>query len=67
MYGCLYHDAGSGQWYDTNNVFNHVHTPSVFGHGSCPDIIVDHIYMNDSHAPNLQVWGVPRLCLRGLC
>ena len=43
-YGNLYHDGGSGEWFDTNNVFNHVHTPVVFGHGSCPGIVVNDIW-----------------------
>jgi len=53
-YGCLYHDGGSSGWWDYDNVFNHVHTPSVFGHGSCTDIIVDRVWANDSSAPHLQ-------------
>ena len=53
-YGCLYHDGGSSGWWDYDNVFNHVHTPTVFGHGSCTDIIVDRVWANDSSTPHLQ-------------
>jgi hypothetical protein len=35
-------------------VFNHVHTPVVFGHGSCPNIVATEVWMNDSSAPKLQ-------------
>jgi hypothetical protein len=54
VYGCLYHDGGSGEWYDVDNVFNHIHTPVVFGHGSCPNIVATDVWMNDSSAPKLQ-------------
>jgi hypothetical protein len=54
VYGCLYHDGGSGLWSDYDNVFNHIKTSSVFCHGGSGGIIVDGIFMNDSGKPNLQ-------------
>lgn len=41
-------------WHDYSNVFNHVKTPSVFGHGSCPNIVATDLWLNDSSLPNLQ-------------
>ena len=34
VYGCIYHDGGSGLWNDHFNVFNHIATSGVFAHGS---------------------------------
>lgn len=54
VYGCLYHDGGSALWNDQNNVFNHIKSHCVFTHGSSPNTTVDHVWYNDSGAPNLQ-------------
>ena len=54
VYGCLYHDGGSGLWTDENNVFNHIGTSAVFCHGNCPGISMSPIFFNDSGKPNMQ-------------
>lgn len=48
MYGCLYHDGGSGLWNDVDNVFNHITSHIVFAHGNSK-----HTTVSESH-PDIQ-------------
>lgn len=48
VYGCVYHDGGSGLWNDHFNVFNHIATSAVFAHGSSPHTTVVDMWLNDT-------------------
>jgi hypothetical protein len=38
QYGGIYHDGGSANWKDTQNVIENVRSSCIFAHGSCPNI-----------------------------
>ena len=54
VYGCLYHDGGSGLWNDHDNVFNHITSHIAFAHGGSEHTTITGLWYNDSEAPNLQ-------------
>ena len=54
VYGCIYHDGGSGLWNDHYNVFNHIGTSAVFAHGSSAHTTAVDMWLNDTGNPNLQ-------------
>eukprot|EP00038_Savillea_parva_P009887 m.186474 g.186474 ORF g.186474 m.186474 type:complete len:922 (+) comp16782_c0_seq1:76-2841(+) len=54
VYGCLYHDGGSGLWNDENNVFNNVTNHIIFTHGDSQHTTVNNVWYNNSQGPNLQ-------------
>jgi hypothetical protein len=41
-------------WTDDSNVFNHITSHIAFSHGSSPHTTVNHMWYNDSEAPNLE-------------
>jgi hypothetical protein len=49
VYGCIYHDGGSGLWNDHFNVFNHIATSGVFAHGSSSHTTVVRSQHRSSH------------------
>eukprot|EP01048_Picozoa_sp_COSAG05_P025796 COSAG05_NODE_6738_length_911_cov_0.782020_1_plen_218_part_10 len=54
VYGCIYHDGGSGLWDDHFNVFNHIATSGVFAHGSSSHTTVVDMWLNDTRGLALE-------------
>ena len=54
VYGCIYHDGGSGLWNDHFNVFNHIRTSGVFAHGSSAHTTVVDMWLNDTQGLALE-------------
>jgi sucrose-6-phosphate hydrolase SacC (GH32 family) len=54
QYGGLYHDGGSANWHDTQNVIENVKSSCIFTHGSCTNISERQSWCNNTGRANIQ-------------
>lgn len=54
QYGGIYHDGGSANWHDTQNVIENVKSSCIFTHGSCANISERQTWCNNTGGATIQ-------------